>query len=223
VFNPAIVSRVFLSLAYPIAMTTWAPVGTGFFGNMLSYVTPASIEAAEAVDGITTATPLGLAKALSLGNAGEIVPFFDVFLGKIPGSLGAGSTLMVLIGGVFLLLTRVSNWRTVVGVLGSAFVMAGALHMANPEAYPASAIWSLCAGGLMFGAFFMATDPVSSPITNAGKWAYGIIIGVVTILIRNFSVFPEGVMFAILLGNIVSPILDEIVFNIRFRRLKNEG
>jgi len=82
---------------------------------------------------------------------------------------------------------------------------------------------NLFAGGLMFGAFFMATDPVSSPITNAGKWAYGILIGAVTILIRNFGGYPEGVMFAILLGNITAPILDQIVFNIRFGRLKNEG
>lgn len=216
VFNPAIVGRVFLALAYPSQMTTWAPVGKGIFGNMLSYVTPASVQAAEAVDGITTATPLGLAMA------GETTSFFDVFLGSVSGSLGESSTLMVLIGGIFLLLTRVSNWRTVVGILASAAVMAGTLRAVNPDTY-APAIWSLCVGGLMFGAFFMATDPVSSPITNAGKWAYGIIIGIVTILIRNFSAFPEGMMFAILLGNIVSPILDEIVFNIRFRRLRSEG
>jgi Na+-translocating ferredoxin:NAD+ oxidoreductase RnfD subunit len=75
----------------------------------------------------------------------------------------------------------------------------------------------------MFGAFFMATDPVSSPITNAGKWVYGILIGALTILIRNFSGYPEGMMFAILLGNIAAPIIDQIIFNMRFRRLKNEG
>ncbi|MCF7956481.1 MAG: RnfABCDGE type electron transport complex subunit D, partial [Phycisphaerae bacterium] len=211
VFNPAIVGRVFLAMAYPTAMTTWAPVGKGILGNMTSYVTPQSIAAA-AVDGVTTATPLG----------GADVSVVDMFLGNVSGSLGESSALMIIIGGVFLLMTRVSNWRTVVGVLGSAAVFSFVLNKSNPDEYM-PAVRSLFAGGLMFGAFFMATDPVSSPVTNAGKWGYGILIGALVILIRNFSAFPEGMMFAILLGNIAAPILDEIVFNVRFRRLKNEG
>jgi Na+-transporting NADH:ubiquinone oxidoreductase subunit B len=97
----------------------------------------------------------------------------------------------------------------------------GVLHAVNPEQY-APVIWHLFAGGFLFGAFFMATDPVSSPSTNEGKWIYGILIGVITILIRNFSGYVEGMMFAILLGNIVAPIIDEIVFSVRVRMLKNE-
>ncbi|MHC4997965.1 MAG: RnfABCDGE type electron transport complex subunit D [Planctomycetota bacterium] len=92
---------------------------------------------------------------------------------------------------------------------------------ANPEQF-ADPIWHLFAGGLLFGAFFMVTDPVSSPSTNEGKWVYGILIGVITILIRNFSGYVEGVMFAILLGNIAAPIIDEMVFSVRLRMLKNE-
>jgi len=209
VFNPAIVSRVFLAIAYAKPMTTWAPppeVGSGMFGNMLKYVTVSDL------DGVTTATPLG----------GADVSTLEMFLGNVGGSLGETSTLMILIGGIFLMVTKVSNWRTVVGVLGSAAVMAGALWFSNPDEYM-SVGRSLCAGGLMYGAFFMATDPVSSPITNSGKWAYGILIGLITILIRNFSGYVEGMMFAILLGNIVAPIFDQIVFNLRFRRLKYEG
>jgi len=81
----------------------------------------------------------------------------------------------------------------------------------------------MCAGGLMFGAFFMVTDPVSSPITNCGKWVYGIFIGIIVMLIRNFTGYVEGMLFAILLGNIIAPLLDEIVFNVRIRRLASEG
>lgn len=232
VFNPAIVGRVFLALAYPIQMTTWVSAGKGMWGNMLKYVNaPPTEEAMEAakkigevatsgdawysdiiVDGVTSATPLG----------GADVSVLDLFLGNIGGSLGEGSAIMIIAGGVFLLLTRVANWRTVVGMLGSAAIFSLVLKMSNPDEFMAVGN-SLLAGGLLFGAFFMATDPVSSPITNAGKLVYGVIIGSVAILIRNFSAFPEGVMFAILLGNIVAPILDEMVYNVRFRRLKNEG
>lgn len=211
VFNPAIVGRVFLALSYGKQMSqSWAPPGDGPLGNMLNYVTQSGL------DGVTTATPLAIAKA------GGHLSLFDLFMGRIPGSLGETSALMIILGGTFLALTKVSNWRTVVSILGSAAAMAGALWASNPEKY-LGVLPSLCAGGLMFGAFFMATDPVSGPITNAGKIVYGILIGSMTILIRNFAGYPEGVMFAILLGNITAPILDQIVFNIRFRRLKYEG
>ncbi|MHC4772585.1 MAG: RnfABCDGE type electron transport complex subunit D, partial [Planctomycetota bacterium] len=115
----------------------------------------------------------------------------------------------------------VANWRTVVSVLGSAVIFQAILHGVNAEQY-APAIWHLFAGGLLFGAFFMATDPVSSPSTNEGKWVYGILIGSVAILIRNFSGYMEGMMFAILLGNIAAPIIDEVVFKIRLRMLRDE-
>lgn len=238
VFNPAIVGRVFLALAYPAPMTAWTTPGTGLWGNMLKYVTaapdPKTLEVVTEVaknadiwysgiivDGVTTATPLGLAKA-----GEEMGSVLDLFLGNIGGSLGESSALMIILGGVFLLLTRVANWRTVVSILASAAVMSFALRLSSPADNPEKfmpVINTLFAGGLLFGAFFMATDPVSSPITNAGKCIYGILIGSVAILIRNFSGYIEGVMFAILLGNIVAPILDEIVFNVRFRRLKSEG
>ncbi len=135
------------------------------------------------------------------------------------GCCGWGAALVL--GGVFLLLTRVANWRTVVGTLGSFLLLAGALHWARPARFgPAS--WHLLAGGLLLGTFFMATDPVTSPITGAGKWAYGAIIGVATVLIRNLTGYVEGVMFAILLGNIAAPVLDEMVFQVYFRRWRRE-
>ena len=132
-----------------------------------------------------------------------------------------GVEVAIVIGGVFLLITRVANWRNVVSILVSSVLLAGILHYHNPERF-APIAWHVCAGGLLFGAFFMATDPVTCPSTNGGKWAYGVIIGVVTMLIRNFTGYVEGVMFAILLGNIVAPILDEVVIKFRLRRIESE-
>ena len=211
VFNPAIVGRCFLALAYPAAMSgNWVTAGQGVMGRMLEYAGAGNI------DSVSGATPLVLAKQ------GQLVNVFDMLIGNIPGSIGETSAIAIILGGVFLLFTRVANWRTVVSTLGSSVVLAAIFHHNDPARF-APALWHLCAGGLLFGAFFMATDPVTSPITNAGKWMYGIIIGVVTMLIRNFTGYVEGVMFAILLGNIIAPILDEIVFKIRIGRLKSEG
>ena len=119
------------------------------------------------------------------------------------------------------LATRVSNWRTVVGLLGSFALLGFVLHATQPGTFRPVG-FNLLAGGLLFGAFFMATDPVTSPITNVGKWIYGILIGVLTLLIRHLTAYVEGMMFAIPLGNIAAPLLDEIVFRSRFRRLHNE-
>jgi Na+-translocating ferredoxin:NAD+ oxidoreductase RnfD subunit len=145
-----------------------------------------------------------------------------MLLGSVSGSIGETSAVAIIFGGVFLLITRVANWRTVVSIVGSCVLFAGILHQTSAERF-APAVWHLCAGGVLFGAFFMATDPVTSPATNGGKWVYGVIIGIVTLLIRNFTGYVEGVMFAILLGNIVAPILDEVVLQVRLRRLRSEG
>lgn len=211
VFNPAIVGRCFLALAYPAAMSgNWTTAGTGSVGRMLQYVSASS------VDAVSSATPLVLAKQ------GTLVNLWQMFVGNISGSLGETSALAIILGGVFLLFTRVANWRTVVSILGSVVVIAAIFHHNNSERF-APALWHLFAGGLLFGAFFMATDPVTSPVTNTGKYIYGAVIGIVTFLIRNFTGYVEGVMFAILLGNIIAPILDEIVISVRLRRLTSEG
>lgn len=212
VFNPALVGRCFLALAYPKAMSAsymkpshdllgcllfkWLPPGTG-------------------VDAVTVATPLSVAKG------GEYCSLSHLLFGSVSGSAGETSAILIILGGVFLLLTRVANWRTVVSILGSFLLLAGILHHGQPERF-GPIMWHLCAGGLLFGTFFMATDPVTGPTTNSGKWLYGIIIGSVTVLIRNFTGYVEGVTFAILLGNITAPILDEIVFKVRLRRLASE-
>jgi Na+-transporting NADH:ubiquinone oxidoreductase subunit B/electron transport complex protein RnfD len=209
-FNPALVGRCFLVLAYPAAMSaSWVKPGNGITGRLLEYISSANVEA------MTSATPLIEASKHGLEDMSHLV------LGSVAGCIGETSSLMIICGGIFLVLTKVSNFRSVVGVLISVVVFQAILHGVNPDEY-APALWHLFAGGLLFGAFFMATDPVSGPSTNEGKWVYGILIGVITILIRNFSGYVEGVMFAILLGNIAAPIIDEIVFGVRLRMLKNE-
>lgn len=217
VFNPALVGRCFLALAYPKTMAaSWLEPSRDVAGRLLSWVD------ASTVDAVSAATPLTLAKQ------GEMVATSHMFLGSVSGSAGETSALLIILGGGFLLLTRVANWRTVAAIIASFFALTVALTAGDQVSYNmpgvfGPAIWHLCAGGLLFGAFFMATDPVTGPTTNAAKWMYGIIIGSVTVLIRNFTGYVEGVTFAILLGNIVAPILDEIVVSVRIRRLRSEG
>jgi Na(+)-translocating NADH:ubiquinone oxidoreductase B subunit len=208
-FNPALVGRC-LAIGYPVAMSSnWIRPGSGFVGRLTEYVD------ASHLDAISSATPLGAAKQ------GTFADVSDLFWGNVSGSVGETSAFAVLLGGVFLILTRVANWGTVLGTVGSFASLGAVLHHVAPGTFgPAG--WHLLAGGLLFGAFFMATDPVTSPITNGGKWAYAIIIGAATVLIRNLTPYVEGVMFAILLGNIAAPVLDEVAIRFRLRRLRNE-
>lgn len=220
VFNPALVGRCFLMLAYPGPMSrSYIEPSHDLLGCLLfKWLPPGS-----GIDGVTIATPLSAAKA------GEIGQTAHLFLGSVAGSAGETSALLIILGGVFLLITRVANWRTVVSILGSFIVLTSALLISGTISYDGMpgvfgpVVWHLFAGGLLFGAFFMATDPVTGPTTNTGKWIYGIIIGSVTVLIRHFAGYVEGVTFAILLGNIVAPILDEAIIGIRIRRLRSEG
>ncbi len=223
-FNPAILGRCFLALAYAKPMVSgWTQPILAWPGRLLQYVTVQGPDnARQAVDVISGKTIDALSGATPLGAAdGEVVGSMQMFVGNISGSIGETSALAIIAGGLFLLLTRVANWRSVVGVLGSFAILGGLLHYFRPEQFVAVQ-WHLMAGGLLFGAFFMVTDPVTSPSTNGGKWMYGIVIGVVTCMIRNFTDYAEGMMFAILLGNIFAPVLDEMVFRASFRRLQNE-
>lgn len=209
-FNPALVGRCMLAIGYPSETSSgWVKPGEGLLGRLTEYVGPAY------VDAVSSATPLVEAKH------GVFADLSALFLGNVSGSAGETSALAVLIGGLFLLFTKVASWRTVAGTLGTFALLGSLFHWAWPQTFDPVG-WHLLAGGLLFGAFFMATDPVTSPITGAGKWVYGAIIGSVTLLIRNLTGYVEGVMFAILLGNVSAPILDEIVFRMRLRRLRNE-
>ena len=209
-FNPALVGRCFLALGYPSAMTgTWMEPGCGLTGRLLA---PFSVGVPDAV---TSATPLVLAKS------GTFASLPNLFLGCVTGSAAETSALAIILGGVFLVAAGVASWRTVLGILASFTILSSALRIVLP-ATVAPVLFNLLSGGMLFGTFFMATDPVTSPVTQSGKWGYGILIGALTILIRCFSGYVEGMMFAILLGNICAPLMDEVVIRVRMARFANE-
>ncbi|MBT4818698.1 MAG: RnfABCDGE type electron transport complex subunit D, partial [Lentisphaerae bacterium] len=209
-FNPAMVGRCFLALSYPAAMSSgWIRPGCDPAGRLTQYVD------ASCVDALSSATPLGAAKH------GELAPWLDVVAGAVPGCAGETSAVAVTLGGAFLLLVGISNWRTVVATLGSFAALNTVLHLSLPGSFGPT-LWQLVAGGFLFGAFFMATDPVTAPTTNLGKWVYGTLIGSLTVLIRGLTGYVEGVMFAILLGNTCAPLIDDVAIRLRLRRLRDE-
>ncbi len=210
VFNPALIGRLFLALGYPAAMTgSWVKPGWLPWGKLLSSFTIGP------PDAVTSASPLVLAKS------GQFTPLFNLFVGNVSGSLGETSAIAILLGGLFLLIVGVASYRTVFSVLLSFVGFNVLLRLVAPSVVN-PVLFNLLSGGILFGSFFMATDPVSSPVTQAGKWTYGIIIGLVTILIRSFSGFVEGMMFAILFGNICAPIIDEVIIRTKMRRYARE-
>jgi electron transport complex protein RnfD len=153
-------------------------------------------------DALTSATPLALWKF-----SREATDTADLALGFISGSAGETSSVLILLGGLYLIARNMMNWRIPVAIFGAVIVLSGALHLADPGRY-ASPVFMLFSGGLMLGAMFMATDMVGSPMTSRGCYLYGALIGLVTVVIRTWGGLPEGVMYAILLGNAVTPHLD---------------
>ena len=196
-FNPALVGRVFLLISFPVQMTSWP--------------TPEPLSL-QYLDAETGATTLEMLK----GNFGQIPQLADLFLGdRKLGSMGEISALALLIGMVYMLYKKIITWHIPVAVLGSAYILAGALHLANPEAY-ASPLIHLLTGGLMLGAIYMATDYVTSPMNTRGMLVYGVGIGIITVLIRVFGAYPEGVSFAILIMNAFTPLINTYIKPKRF-------
>lgn len=189
IFNPALVGRAFLQTAFPVAMTTWIP--------------PVTLK----INTATFATPLGNLKFQEALAQGTLTPIKDLFWGNIGGCLGETSAFALILGGLYLLSRRVIDWRIPLGILLSLTVFTGIFWLANPEKY-ASPLFHILAGGLLIGAFFMATDLVSSPITPLGTWIYALGIGIIVGLIRLFGGFPEGVMYSILFMNAFVPLLN---------------
>ncbi len=197
-FNPALVGRVFLLISFPAAMTTW-PVAKGFATSYL--------------DAETGATPLYYLKHITktgdVSFVDQLPAFKDAFLGMMGGSLGEVCALALIIGGIFLICTRVISWHIPVSIIATVALLA---WIATPEGMGAHEFiaYQLCSGGLMLGAIFMATDYVTSPMTAWGKIIYGVAIGVVVMVIRLWGSYPEGMSFAILIMNAVVPLLDRI-------------
>jgi len=201
-FNPALVGRAVLQAAFPVAMTSWIPgFGAGRFSSLpLSTLTLPFTE--PEYDALTSATPLALWKF-----SREATDTADLALGFISGSAGETSSVLILLGGLYLIARNMMNWRIPVAIFGAVIALSGALHLVDPGRY-ASPVFMLFSGGLMLGAMFMATDMVGSPMTSRGCYLYGALIGLVTVVIRTWGGLPEGVMYAILLGNAVTPHLD---------------
>lgn len=170
----------------------------------------------------------GGAHSLSNVVTGQSISWMDAFFGNIPGSVGEVSTLMILIGGAIILFSRVASWRIVAGVMLGMMVSACLLNAMGSASNPMFAMpwyWHLVLGGFAFGMVFMATDPVSAAFTNKGKWGYGMLIGMMCVLIRVINpAYPEGMMLAILFANLFAPLFDYLVVraNIKRRRVRGE-
>jgi Na+-transporting NADH:ubiquinone oxidoreductase subunit B len=220
VVNVALTARAFLYFAYPVRMA----------GEVWTYIP----EGAKTVAGYSGATPLAVAgEAVTTGKnavaafnsfgegwAENIYSFWNLFIGFIPGSIGETSTLMCLIGAFILIATGVGSWKIIVSVLAGAYGMGLFLNLVGTNPFmlmPAQ--YHLVIGGLAFGAVFMATDPVTAAQTETGKWFYGFLIGIFTVLIRVFNpAYPEGIMLAILLMNVLAPLIDYFVVSANKKR-----
>ena len=203
--NPALTGRCFLFFAYPAHMSGDA-VWT-------------------AVDGFSGTTPLGLA-ALDGMQAifANGITWTQAFMGSIQGSIGSTSTFACILGGMFLMYTRIASWRIIFGVFGGMVLTSTLLNWIGSDTNPMFAMpwyWHLTLGGFAFGMMYMATDPVSASMTDAGRWAFGFLIGFMTVLIRVINpAFPEGIMLAILFANIFAPLIDHFVVQANVRRRK---
>jgi electron transport complex protein RnfD len=204
-FNPALVGRATLQAAFPAAMTSWLD---GFAAGRFSALPSSTLAfpfARPVYDAVSGATPLAAWKFEQAAT-----PTRDLVLGMTSGSAGETGGALILIGGAYLITRNMMNWRIPAAVLGAAFALSAALHFFNPKEY-ASPILMLFSGGLLLGATFMASDMVGSPMTNLGCWIYGAFIGMTAIVIRTWGAMPEGVMYAILLGNAISPQIDRLI------------
>lgn len=224
IFNPAMAGRCFVYICFPIALTsTWAPVAKGPLGALGMWTTAVS------PDVVTGATPMAYLKTgkivLEGGGSAEIpadvaegqveriapTAFFRALaFGRISGTMGVTSAILIVIGGVYLFWTKTASRTIILTVVITYAALNLLLHALGVEPVP-GALTAVLGGGFLFGAFFMATDPVSAPRTEPAKIVYGVLIGVCALVIRNFSIFNGGLMFAILIGNMFAPIIDEAV------------
>ncbi len=216
-FNPAMVARVALLISFPVQMTLFtaprplfSPFAPGF-GDGLAVTFGGDV----AVDAVSAASALGhvkteLSRGVPIDHSLAGVDYLGLMLGNAPGSMGEGAALLLLLGGLFLIAKRVITWHVPVSFLGTLFVLATLSHLAEPARYP-DGVFHLLAGATMLGAFFIATDLVTSPVTREGQLIYGCGIGVITFVIRSWAGYPEGLAFAVLLMNAATPLIDRWV------------
>ena len=214
VFNPALVGRAFLQAAFPAAIMSYTPpLIPSRFGEFIPSTlafplmkSPPLTQwlAHSSPDGLTGATPLTLQKFDHVGS-----DLWRLFLGERAGSIGETFAILIALCGLYLIIRGMMDWRITASMLLSAAVVSAVFHAVDPANYPSPA-FAILSGGLMLGAVFMATDPVSSPVTPRGMWIYGAVMGLIAVLIRLLGGLAEGVMYAILLGNAISPLIDRL-------------
>jgi Na+-translocating ferredoxin:NAD+ oxidoreductase subunit D len=203
IFNPALVGRVFLLISFPVQMTSW-PVNNRSGIDAITSATPLNI----IKEGITNGTPISeISKSLP--------STVEMLFGEIGGSLGEISALLLILGGLYMLFTKVITWHIPVSVIATVALVATIFWAVNPEIY-INPTYHVLTGGLMLGAIFMATDMVSSPMNPKGQLVYGVGIGLITISIRLFGAYPEGISFAILIMNAFTPLINTYVKPKRF-------
>lgn len=208
IFNPALVGRVFLLISFPVQMTSWP------------------VNARSGIDGITAATPLSVIKeGISNGTPiseiqNQLPSTMQMFFGEIGGSLGEISAVLLIIGGIYMLWKKVITWHIPTSVILSVALVAGIFWLIDAETY-INPVYHILTGGLMLGAIYMATDMVSSPMTPKAQIIYGIGIGIITISIRLFGAYPEGISFAILIMNAFTPLLNNYIKPKRFGGKQN--
>ena len=203
IFNPAMVGRAFVMLSFAKALGASAYVVGESSLRVVTQATPLTVAQKVAAD-LAAGKVVGADLEVQLSHARELWP---LFVGNVNGSLGETSALALLIGGLYLCIRRSASWEIPAGALGSAFVFAGLANWLNLT--PFTALHHLVGGSLLFGAFFIATDPVTSPVTPKGKFIFGLGVGLLVIVLRVFSGYPEGVMFAVLLMNAAVPLMNQ--------------
>jgi len=200
-FNPALVGRVFLLISFPAAMTSW-PKPIPFNMHYL--------------DAVTAATPLATLK----GQFSDIPGMLNLFLGVKGGSLGEVSALALLVGCAYMLIRKIISWHIPVSILVTVFVFTAILNWINPNHFFATPLFHMLTGGVMLGAIFMATDYVTSPMNPRGMLVYGVGIGIITVVIRIFGSYPEGISFAILIMNGCTPLINKLFKPKRFGEVR---
>jgi Na+-translocating ferredoxin:NAD+ oxidoreductase subunit D len=212
-FNPALVGRVFLLISFPVDMTTW-PKPTEFTAKLVDVVsgpTPLAV----VKEGVAAGRPVSELMA-------EVPEYVQMLFGNMGGSIGEISALALIIGGIYMLIKKIITWHIPVAYLGSAFIFGGILWLVNPEIY-IDPIFHLITGGMMLGALYMATDMVTSPMSAKGMIVFGIGCGILTMVIRIFGAYPEGVSFAILIMNAFVPLINTYIKPKRFGEVVKNG
>lgn len=204
IFNPALVARCFVYITFPAQMTLgWTKPMLSLPGGFARF--------APDVDALTASTPIIL-----FSKTGEATPYLDLFLGSVSGSMGESSALLILAAAVYLAVTKTASWKIMVSTASSFLAIATLFHytgLAQPDP-----IFAVLSGGFLFGAVFMATDPVSAPKDETTKIIYGVLIGVVTFIIRRYSLFTEGLMFAVLIANMFVPLMERTILAQKAKR-----